>query len=99
MLFWALGKNTQGLLNLSDPASTPKKVREKSSVPIFEKMILTIAEASALSGRPQSELRKAFLQGKLHGVKLGRGIKVRKEDLKMYIDNLFVAPPEKIGEM
>jgi hypothetical protein len=80
----------RGLLNLADPPSiTPNRTKEKPSISISEKMILTIAEASILSGRPQSELRKAFLEGKLHGVKLGRGIKVRKKDLEIYVDGLF----------
>jgi hypothetical protein len=80
----------RGLLNLAAPiASTPSRAKEKPNVPIADKMILTISEAAALSGRPQSELRKAFLEGKLHGVKLGRGIKVRKKDLEIYVDGLF----------
>lgn len=65
------------------------KVSNKLTVPIADKMVLSIAEASVLSGRPQAELRKAFQQGKLKGVKLGKGIKVRKKDLEAYIDSLF----------
>lgn len=65
------------------------KVSNKLTVPIADKLVLSIAEASALSGRPQAELRKAFQQGKLKGVKLGKGIKVRKKDLEAYIDSLF----------
>lgn len=81
----------RGLLNLTAPSATSpdSSIKERLTVPIVDKMILTIAEASALSGRPQSELRKAFLEGKLHGVKLGRGIKVRKKDLEIYVDGLF----------
>lgn len=65
------------------------KQSNKLTVPIADKMVLSIAEASVLSGRPQNELRQAFQQGKLKGVKLGKGIKVRKKDLEAYIDSLF----------
>lgn len=78
----------RGLLNL---ASTPtSKTKEKPVlVPVADKIMLTIAEAAALSGRAERELRKAFLNGTLHGAKLGKGIKVRRKDLEAYIDSLF----------
>ena len=75
----------RGLLALS-PASN---VKQKPVVPVADKMILTVAEAAALSGHPEGELRKAHAAGKLHAVKLGKGLKIRKEDLKLYIDGLF----------
>lgn len=76
----------RGLLALSSATSN---VKQKPVVPIADKMMLTIAEAAALSGHPEAELRKAHAAGKLHGVKLGKGLKVRREDLKLYIDGLF----------
>lgn len=77
----------RGLLNLA--SSSANNVKHKPIVSVADKMILTIAEAAALSGHPEGELRKAHAAGKLHAVKLGKGLKIRKEDLKLYIDSLF----------
>lgn len=78
----------RGLLNLA--SSSANNVKHKPIVSVADKMILTVAEAAALSGHPEGELRKAHAAGKLHAVKLGKGLKIRKEDLKLYIDSLFV---------
>lgn len=51
------------------------------TVPIHERLYLSIPEAAALSGLPQSYIRAQAHAGNLHHAPAGRGLKVLREDV------------------
>jgi excisionase family DNA binding protein len=58
-------------------------------VPLRDKMTLSFKEASRLSGVPESHLRSAYAEGKLRGAKIGRGVRVSPDALKVFIGRLL----------
>ena len=52
------------------------------------KLVLDLAEASAISGLPKSFLRQAIKDGQLKAQIIGRGWKVKRSDLDQYIADL-----------
>ena len=58
------------------------------TVPIYHKLTLSIAEASALSGFSRQRLRAAIKEGKLTAQIIGRGYRVKRIDLENYVGNL-----------
>ncbi|MBE9038325.1 helix-turn-helix domain-containing protein [aff. Roholtiella sp. LEGE 12411] len=56
---------------------------------INHKLLLNLDEAAAVSGLARSHLEKAAKSGELNARKIGRGWKLRGEDLSDYIDGLF----------
>ncbi len=63
--------------------------RERPTVGIEHKLLLTLEEASALTGLSRGVLRQAIEDKKLKAAVIGRGFKMRREDLETYIRKLF----------
>ncbi|MHC5861511.1 helix-turn-helix domain-containing protein [Nostoc sp.] len=57
-------------------------------VPIADKLLLTIAEAQALTGLSREFLRDAINKGELKAKVIGKGWRVKRSDLEAYIDRL-----------
>jgi excisionase family DNA binding protein len=70
-------------------AHMSQMAKPKKEVPIESKLLLTIKEAAMLSNISQENLRKAIKDGALKGGAIGKGLKVRREDLNAYIANLY----------
>lgn len=70
-----------------DPTSTGK-ARQHPPVPTEAKLMLTLAEAQALSGLSRGVLRAAIDEGTLKAQTIGRGFKIKRGDLDSYIDKL-----------
>jgi len=64
------------------PVPAPKKTESAmtESVPVTQKLYLTIAEAANYSGLPKSYLQRCLQAGVLPGVKIG-GWRIRRSDL------------------
>ncbi len=58
------------------------------TVPTEAKLLLTLDEARALTGLSRSTLRAAIEASQLKGKLVGRGFKVKRTDLDLYIDKL-----------
>lgn len=58
-------------------------------VPIADKLLLTIAEAQALTGLSREFLRDAITKGELKAKVIGKGWRVKRSDLQEYVDKLF----------
>ncbi len=58
-------------------------------VPIADKLLLTIAEAQALTGLSREFLRDAINSGELKAKVIGKGWRLKRSDLQEYIDKLF----------
>lgn len=58
-------------------------------VPIADKLLLTIAEAQALTGLSREFLRDAITAGELKAKVIGKGWRVKRSDLQEYVDKLF----------
>ena len=63
----------------------------KPRVPVSDKLLLSIVEASALSGASAAAIRAAIKANALPSAKVGRGQKVRRGDLSAWVDGLFAA--------
>ena len=61
---------------------------DRLTVPIYHKLTLSIAEASAMSGISRPRLRQAVKEGKLTTQVIGRGYRVKRIDLETYVGNL-----------
>ena len=61
---------------------------DSRSVPIADKIILTLAEASALTNLSRNHLRQAIEEKKLRARIIGRGWRVKREDLDAYVRKL-----------
>jgi excisionase family DNA binding protein len=57
-------------------------------VPLADKLILNLVEASKLLGLSRNYLREAISAGKLKAQILGRGWKIKRADLETYIKKL-----------
>ncbi len=57
-------------------------------VPVFEKLTLSLAEASQLSGLSRNHLRQAIEDKKLRARIIGRGWRVKRDDLDAYVKKL-----------
>lgn len=69
------------LENLGRPTSS-------SSVPIENKLVLTLGEASALTSLSTGFLRQAIKDGHLKAKIMGRGYRVKRADLDAYVKKL-----------
>lgn len=63
--------------------------QDKRAVPTSEKMVLSLDEATALSGVPRSVLNEARRDGRLKSQRIGRGYKVLRADLEAFVMELF----------
>jgi excisionase family DNA binding protein len=57
-------------------------------VPVADKLTLSLAEASALSGLSRAFLSEAIHANKLKAAKRGRGWNIKRSDLELYIRKL-----------
>jgi len=69
------------------PASVDK-ARQEPTVPTENKLLLSLAEAQALTGLSRETLRAAIAAGELAARQIGRGWKIKRRDLESYIENL-----------
>ncbi|MBW4566001.1 MAG: helix-turn-helix domain-containing protein [Mojavia pulchra JT2-VF2] len=58
-------------------------------VPIADKLLLTIAEAQALTGLSREFIRDAINSGNLKAKQIGKSWRVKRSDLEQYVDKLF----------
>ena len=58
-------------------------------VPIADKLLLTIAEAQVLTGLSREFLRDAIAAGELKAKQIGKSWRIKRSDLKDYVDKLF----------
>ncbi|ODG98215.1 hypothetical protein A4S05_10215 [Nostoc sp. KVJ20] len=58
-------------------------------VPIADKLLLTLAEAQALTGLSREFLRDAITAGNLKAKVIGKSWRVKRTDLEEYVDKLF----------
>jgi excisionase family DNA binding protein len=63
-------------------------IGQKPSVAIADKPLLKLDEAAALTGLSRQLLRQAIEDGKLKGRIIGRGFRVKREDLDEFIKKL-----------
>jgi excisionase family DNA binding protein len=66
-------------------------VRPLSPADLAHKLTLSITEAAALSGLSANHLREACVAGKLKAKIVGRGWKIRPEDLRAYVSKVMKA--------
>ncbi len=71
------------------PALAQSFRAEEQHVRVSEKLTLSLDEAAALSGFSARRLRQGITEGKLHAVRIGRGYKLRGEDLRAFVNTLF----------
>jgi excisionase family DNA binding protein len=85
----ALGRagNSPALVELITALEQAHAARTQP-VPVFEKLTLSLAEASQLSGLSRNHLRQAIEEKKLKARIIGRGWRVKREDLEAYVKKL-----------
>ena len=59
------------------------------SVPIADKLLLTVSEAQALTGLSKDVLRDAIQEGSLKAKVIGRSWRIKRRDLEQYVASLF----------
>ena len=57
-----------------------------------ESLLVDLTRAAELSGVPRPALRAAIASGRLKAIRLGRGWRLRPQDVRDYVDSLFVEP-------
>jgi excisionase family DNA binding protein len=57
-------------------------------VPVADKIMLTLAEAAALTNLSRNHLRAAIGEKKLKARIIGRGFRVKRSDLDAYVKKL-----------
>jgi excisionase family DNA binding protein len=84
--FWA------GVVNMHAPPALPPAPgadgHAEPSVPLADKLTLNLAEAAQLSGLSRNRLREAITEKKLKGRIIGRGWKIKRDDLDLYVKKL-----------
>lgn len=58
------------------------------SLPISEKLLLNIEEVTAFTGLSSTVIRKEIKEGRLKAIKIGKGWRMKKEDLEMWVEGL-----------
>jgi excisionase family DNA binding protein len=61
---------------------------QKSSVPIADKILLTVKDCRLLTGLSEKTIRDAIRENRLKAQDIGRGFKVKRTDLNDFIDKL-----------
>jgi excisionase family DNA binding protein len=59
-----------------------------TAIPVADKLTLSLIEASQLSGLSRGHLRVAITEKKLKARIIGRGFRVKREDLDLYVKKL-----------
>lgn len=70
------------------PMAEPARRTTAKTVPIVDRLTLTIAEAAQLSGLPRKFLAESIRTGTLKSIKLGRIAFIKRSDLNEFIQNL-----------
>jgi excisionase family DNA binding protein len=70
------------------PAAEPARRTIAKTVPIVDRLMLTIAEAAQLSGLPRKFLVESVRTGALKSVKIGRMAFIKRNDLNLFVQNL-----------
>lgn len=89
LVFDALARLLARELAQGDTPRQEGQSQPSHGVPISEKLLLTLDEAAELSGLSAARLRAAIGEGTLQGAKIGRGWKIKKSDLKIFVKDLF----------
>lgn len=76
------------VLTLLAQALDGQRHNGRPSVDIGQKIMLTLADAAALSSLSENHLREAVKSGKLKAKIIGRGYKVKRDDLDAYVRKL-----------
>lgn len=66
-------------------AATLGEAEKKPRVATADKLLLDLAEAQALTGLSRGHLRAAIASGALQARRIGRGFKVRREELEQFV--------------
>lgn len=70
------------------PIAEPTRRTMAKSVPIVDRLALTIAEAAQLSGLPRKFLLQSLRAGVLKSVKIGRISFIKRSDLNQFVQSL-----------
>lgn len=70
------------------PAAEPPRRTTAKTVPIVDRLMLTVAEASQLSGLPRKFLVQSVRTGALQSVKIGRIAFIKRSDLNQFVQGL-----------
>ena len=62
----------------------------KISVPIGDKLLLTLPEVQALTGLSRDLIKKAIDDGDLPSKIMGKAFRIKRSDLEKYINNLWL---------
>ncbi len=62
--------------------------RQAPSVPVESKLLLSLAEAQALTGLSRQTLRGAIDEKKLKARQIGRSWRIKRHDLEMFVEKL-----------
>ncbi len=83
----ALGTRQASTLEaLQAAASSIVERLDKPSVPVADKLTLSLAEAAQLSGLSRNHLREAIGKGKLKARIIGRGWRIKRAALDAYVE-------------
>ena len=70
------------------PSEHLEGARAVPSVPISDKLVLSLKEVQALTGFSKERLREAIKASDLKAQKIGNGWRVKRRDLESYVENL-----------
>jgi excisionase family DNA binding protein len=69
-------------------AMTNREEARSASIRISEKLLLNLNDCRLLTGLSDANLRDAIHEGRLKAKIIGRGWKIKRQDLEEYIDSL-----------
>jgi excisionase family DNA binding protein len=69
-------------------AMTNREEVRSASVRVSEKLLLTVSDCRLLTGLSEQNLRDAIHDGKLNARIIGRGYKVKRTDLDVFVESL-----------
>ena len=70
------------------PAAEPPRRATNKSVPIVDRLALTLADAAQLSGLPRKFLLESVRSGALKSVRVGRIVFIKRSDLNEFVQGL-----------
>lgn len=70
------------------PAAEPARRTMAKTVPIIDRLTLTLADAAQLSGLPRKFLAESIRSGTLKSVKVGRIAFIKRSDLNEFVQSL-----------
>jgi excisionase family DNA binding protein len=76
------------LLQMARAEAQTDAQAQRPAVDVADKLLLTLAEAQALTGLSRATLRDAIEAGELKARKIGRGFKVTRANLEGYVKKL-----------